>query len=189
MKAFFALLLCFIASNALAALVVDVAIVDRGILVRRDARLKACVVEATVQNRSDKECVVTLMSCGWHDSFEVEPIQSVQIAGWICTSNIPTEVEMKPGESIVFRFTVVVESGFEGSPFKVGFTQSPRILTGEGKPAIHWSESLAVPAIPEVVIQEQHEMKRQPNQALQTTPMTRSVYGKTIEFGHPQRGV
>ena len=31
--------------------------------------------------------------------------------------------------------------------------------------------------------------KRQPNQALQTTPMTRSVYEKTIEFGHPQRGV
>ena len=31
-------------------------------------------------------------------------------------------------------------------------------------------------------------MKR-PNQALQTTPMTRSVYEKTIEFGDPQRGV
>jgi hypothetical protein len=28
-----------------------------------------------------------------------------------------------------------------------------------------------------------------PNQALQTTPMTRSVYDKTIEFGYPQRGV
>ena len=28
-----------------------------------------------------------------------------------------------------------------------------------------------------------------PNQALQTTPMTRSIYEKTIEFGHPQRGV
>jgi len=28
-----------------------------------------------------------------------------------------------------------------------------------------------------------------PNQALQTTPMTRSVCEKTIEFGHPQRGV
>ena len=27
------------------------------------------------------------------------------------------------------------------------------------------------------------------NQALQTTPMTRSVYEKTIEFGHPQRSV
>jgi hypothetical protein len=27
------------------------------------------------------------------------------------------------------------------------------------------------------------------NQALQTTPMTRSVYEKTIEFGRPQRGV
>jgi len=30
---------------------------------------------------------------------------------------------------------------------------------------------------------------KQPNQALQTTPMTRSVYEKTIEFGHLQRGV
>jgi len=28
-----------------------------------------------------------------------------------------------------------------------------------------------------------------PNQALQTTPMTRSVYEKTIEFGRSQRGV
>ena len=28
-----------------------------------------------------------------------------------------------------------------------------------------------------------------PNQALQTTPMTRSIYERTIEFGHPQRGV
>ena len=28
-----------------------------------------------------------------------------------------------------------------------------------------------------------------PNQALQTTPMTRSVYEKTTEFGHPHRGV
>ena len=27
------------------------------------------------------------------------------------------------------------------------------------------------------------------NQALQTTPITRSVYEKTIEFGYPQRGV
>jgi hypothetical protein len=27
------------------------------------------------------------------------------------------------------------------------------------------------------------------NQALQTTPMTRSVCEKTIEFGYPQRGV
>ncbi len=33
------------------------------------------------------------------------------------------------------------------------------------------------------------EDKRQPNQALQTTPMTRSVYEKTIEVGHPWRGV
>ena len=32
-------------------------------------------------------------------------------------------------------------------------------------------------------------MKRQPNQALQTTPMTLSVFEKTIEFGHPLRGV
>jgi hypothetical protein len=31
--------------------------------------------------------------------------------------------------------------------------------------------------------------ERQPNQALQTTPMTRSVYEKTIEVGDPQRGV
>ena len=28
-----------------------------------------------------------------------------------------------------------------------------------------------------------------PNQALQTTPMARSIFEKTIEFGHPQRGV
>ena len=33
------------------------------------------------------------------------------------------------------------------------------------------------------------ESDRRPNQALQTTPMTRSVFEKTIEFGHPQRGV
>ena len=33
------------------------------------------------------------------------------------------------------------------------------------------------------------EEERQPNQALQTTPVTRSVYEKTIEFGHRQRGV
>ena len=31
--------------------------------------------------------------------------------------------------------------------------------------------------------------ERQPNQALQTTPMTRIVYEKTTEFGYPQRGV
>ena len=31
--------------------------------------------------------------------------------------------------------------------------------------------------------------KGRPNQALQTTPMTRSVYEKTIEFERPQRGV
>jgi len=33
------------------------------------------------------------------------------------------------------------------------------------------------------------EENGRPNQALQTTPMTRSVYEKTIEFGRPQRGV
>jgi len=32
-------------------------------------------------------------------------------------------------------------------------------------------------------------MKKEPNQALQTTPMTRSVCERTIEFGDPQRGV
>ena len=32
-------------------------------------------------------------------------------------------------------------------------------------------------------------MRRRANQALQTTPMTRSVCEKTIEFGRPQRGV
>ena len=32
-------------------------------------------------------------------------------------------------------------------------------------------------------------MMQRPNQALQTTPMTRSGFEKTIEFGHPQRGV
>jgi len=32
-------------------------------------------------------------------------------------------------------------------------------------------------------------MKGMANQALQTTPMTRSVCEKTIEFGRPQRGV
>jgi len=31
--------------------------------------------------------------------------------------------------------------------------------------------------------------KMQANQALQTTPMVRNVYVKTIEFGYPQRGV
>jgi hypothetical protein len=31
--------------------------------------------------------------------------------------------------------------------------------------------------------------ERQPNQALQTTPMTRSVYEKITEFGDPERGV
>ena len=33
------------------------------------------------------------------------------------------------------------------------------------------------------------QVSDQPNQALQTTPMTRSVYEKTIEFERPQRGV
>ena len=33
------------------------------------------------------------------------------------------------------------------------------------------------------------EQLKPPNQALQTTPMTRSVCEKTIEFDHPQRGV
>jgi hypothetical protein len=33
------------------------------------------------------------------------------------------------------------------------------------------------------------EVGRQPNQALQTTPMTLSLTEKTIEFGRPQRGV
>jgi hypothetical protein len=32
-------------------------------------------------------------------------------------------------------------------------------------------------------------MRKAANQALQTTPMTRSVYERTIEFGDPQRGV
>jgi hypothetical protein len=32
-------------------------------------------------------------------------------------------------------------------------------------------------------------LEKRANQALQTTPMTRSVYEKTTEFGHPQRGV
>ena len=31
--------------------------------------------------------------------------------------------------------------------------------------------------------------EKEPNQALQTTPMTRSVYEKTNEFGDPKRGV
>ena len=31
--------------------------------------------------------------------------------------------------------------------------------------------------------------EQRPNQALQTTPMTRSVYEKTMEFEVPQRGV
>jgi hypothetical protein len=31
--------------------------------------------------------------------------------------------------------------------------------------------------------------KKTANQALQTTPMARSVYEKTIVFGYPRRGV
>ena len=38
-------------------------------------------------------------------------------------------------------------------------------------------------------MREYMAQKRQPNQALQTTPMTRSVCEKNIEFGRPQRGV
>ena len=30
---------------------------------------------------------------------------------------------------------------------------------------------------------------KEANQALQTTPMAPGVYEKTVEFGHPQRGV
>ena len=41
----------------------------------------------------------------------------------------------------------------------------------------------------EELTNEIREKEKQPNQALQTTPMTRSIYEKTIEFGHPQRGV
>ena len=33
------------------------------------------------------------------------------------------------------------------------------------------------------------EQLKPPNQALQTTPMTRSIFEKIIEFGDPQRGV
>jgi len=36
---------------------------------------------------------------------------------------------------------------------------------------------------------EEKLKKQTANQALQTTPMTRSVHEKTIEFGFPQRGV
>ena len=43
---------------------------------------------------------------------------------------------------------------------------------------------------PRILECEKRKLKeRQPNQALQTTPVTRSVYEKTIEFGDPQRGV
>ncbi len=46
-------------------------------------------------------------------------------------------------------------------------------------------------AIPEgrVKILRTFKKARAANQALQTTPMTRSVYEKTIEFRYPQRGV
>ena len=40
-----------------------------------------------------------------------------------------------------------------------------------------------------LAVKEKTTVAKQPNQALQTTPMTRSVDEKTIKFGHPQRGV
>jgi len=45
----------------------------------------------------------------------------------------------------------------------------------------------APPPLPEWGLDE--KASQTPNQALQTTPMTRSVYEKTVEFGDPQRGV
>jgi hypothetical protein len=74
------------------------------------------------------------------------------------------------------------------------------IGAGALDPDKKWPERLAnevVPAMERIAASirveregsETSGTKNRPNQALQTTPMARSVYEKTIEFGHPQRGV
>ena len=84
-----------------------------------------------------------------------------------------------------FMYLPLLEDGLKDSMFfmsVIGSTPSDSLVTSDGKMASRHRIPLRHNQIIEV-------RKADANQALQTTPMTRSVYGKTTEFGHSQRGV
>ena len=89
---------------------------------------------------------------------------------------------------VVWVFWTAV--GYAGSP-------GPRIIVAkdrsvfyvEGGPEVYAVDGGWVMDRNRFETLEEQIEKQRANQALQTTPMTRSVCEKTIEFGRPQRGV
>ena len=65
-------------------------------------------LELTIKNTSKMSMFIWLMSCSWEDNFLVNN-NYIVIAGHACDKNIPTIVEIKPGEKKIYN-TVLVKS-------------------------------------------------------------------------------
>jgi hypothetical protein len=67
-------------------------------------------VSLTIKNTSDTTISFSLMTCSWEDNFIVNN-NYMYIQGQNCDSNYPDHVEFKPGESKVYRTTLIKSMG------------------------------------------------------------------------------
>jgi hypothetical protein len=69
-------------------------------------------IDLTIKNTLTKSIFIWLMSCSWEQNFLVNN-NYVFIEGHACDKNIPTIVEIKPGESKLYNTTLIKSIKFD----------------------------------------------------------------------------
>ncbi|WP_153800811.1 hypothetical protein [Foetidibacter luteolus] len=69
-------------------------------------------IDLTIKNTATNSIFIWLMSCSWEDNFLVNN-NYIFIAGHDCDKNIPTIVEIKPGESRRYNITLIKSIKFD----------------------------------------------------------------------------
>jgi len=149
------------------SLVLNTKVVGSGII-RDFGEFRAVVVEAQLTNLGAKEIAFTIMSCSWSDSFVVDPSTRFEIQSCECKRNAPETAYLRPGESLVFVFPVVVPAETGEIRFRIGFSTVPEMFKVERETSeMIWAAPIFLPGVSGDTIKYRYEKNKRPNQALQ----------------------
>ena len=78
-------------------------------------------VKIELKNYSNAPKSMWIMTCSWEDCF-ITDVDNIRFLSRECTANYPTQVQLKPNESISFSSILSVPDSIRGSHFfRIGF--------------------------------------------------------------------
>jgi hypothetical protein len=81
--------------------------IERGLYnIKKDSvTQKQYDIKVEIKNNSEKSVFIWLMSCSWEDNFEINN-NYISLKGHSCDKNIPHLIEIKKGESKIYKTTL-----------------------------------------------------------------------------------